>query len=246
MKIIILAAGKGERLMPLTRNTPKPLLDMGNGFTLMEEQISRIKTSAVIHEIVLVTGFFADKIESKVRHLQELGIKISTIYNPFYDISNNLISLWLARHEMNGDFLITNGDNLFSPEIFSGLVNNSRNGIFLSVCKKDRFDDDDMKVKLDGEKVTRVHKSLSIAESNAESPGLVLVSGDEANKFFKTSLDQLIRHESSRHCFWLEIFNFMHGKGFDIKPFWFDARWKWQEVDFHLDMDKARELLRIK
>ena len=222
------------------------MLDIGNGVTLLEKQLENIHKSKVIDEVVLVIGYLAEQIEAKIKIHEENGLKITTVYNPFYDISNNLISLWLARHEMNGDFIITNGDNLFSPEIFSGLVNNSHNGIFLSVCKKDRFDDDDMKVKLDGEKITRVHKSLSIAESNAESPGLVLISGDEANKFFKTCLDQLIRHESSRHCFWLEIFNFMHAKGFDIKPFWFDARWKWQEVDFHLDMDKARDLLRIK
>ena len=42
MRLIILAAGKGERLMPLTRNTPKPLLDLGNGNTLIEEQMLRV------------------------------------------------------------------------------------------------------------------------------------------------------------------------------------------------------------
>ena len=65
MKIIILAAGKGERLMPLTKNTPKPLLDMGNGATLLEEQIAGLQESGVVEEIALVIGYLAEQVEAK-------------------------------------------------------------------------------------------------------------------------------------------------------------------------------------
>jgi Zn-dependent protease with chaperone function len=56
MHIIILAAGKGERLMPLTRNTPKPLLDLGNGATLLEEQIAGLVKEKKLPFIVRVTA----------------------------------------------------------------------------------------------------------------------------------------------------------------------------------------------
>ena len=52
MKIIILAAGKGERLYPITKNTPKPLIDLGNGETLLERQLNYLSNSNVIDEII--------------------------------------------------------------------------------------------------------------------------------------------------------------------------------------------------
>ena len=79
MKIIILAAGRGERLMPLTQNTPKPLIDMGNGNTLLEEQLMSIRESGVIKEVVLVVGYLAEQIEAKMRAYKDKGFQVSTI-----------------------------------------------------------------------------------------------------------------------------------------------------------------------
>ena len=67
MKIIILAAGKGERLYPLTKNTPKPLIDLGNGETLLETQLRSLSESKVIDEVVIVIGYLYEQIESKLK-----------------------------------------------------------------------------------------------------------------------------------------------------------------------------------
>ncbi len=61
MKLIILADGKGERLMPLICNTPKPLLDLGKGNTLLEQEIASVRDSGAIDEIVLVIGYLAEQ-----------------------------------------------------------------------------------------------------------------------------------------------------------------------------------------
>lgn len=246
MKIIILAAGKGERLMPLTRNTPKPLLDMGNGHTLLEEQIHRIQESEVIDEIVLVIGYLAEQIEAKIKTYLQDSIKITTIYNPFYEISNNLMSLWLAKHEMNGDFLVTNGDNLFTFDVFKGLVNENQNGIFLSISVKDEYDVDDMKVTLNNNMVANVNKLIPPEECDGESPGLVLIQGEKFINIFKENLEIIARNKENINKFWLEVFNYMHAKGVAITPWEFDGNAKWQEVDFHIDLKKAKELLFIK
>ena len=111
MKIIILAAGKGERLYPLTKNTPKPLIDLGDGETLLEKQLKSLSESQVIDEVVIVIGYLYEQFESKLKNF-DTSMKISTLYNPFYEMSNNLITLWLSKYEMNQDFLISNGDNL--------------------------------------------------------------------------------------------------------------------------------------
>lgn len=245
MKIIILAAGKGERLMPLTRNTPKPLLDMGNGRTLLEEQLNRMQESGVIHKAVLVIGYLGEQIEAKLKtHLQS-GLKIKTIFNPFYDVSNNLISLWLAKHEMNEDFLITNGDNLFTADVFRDFVRENGEGIFLSISVKESYDDDDMKVALHDGLVVRVSKLIPNEKSNAESPGLVLICGSRARTVFQDHLEALARNRVYIDKFWLEVFNSMYESGVAIHPWRFDGNTKWQEVDFHMDLSKARELLRI-
>lgn len=246
MKIIILAAGKGERLMPLTRNTPKPLLDVGNGHTLLEEQINRIQKSGVISEIILVIGYLAEQIETKIKTYDANDLRIKTVYNPFYEMSNNLISLWLGKHEMDDDFLITNGDNLFSYDIFQEIVKENKDGIFLSVSLKDNYDEDDMKVTLEDNIISRVSKLIPDKECNGESPGLVLVRGKKYRNIFKEYLEKLARNKEYINKFWLEVFNFMHENGINVYPWRFKENMEWQEVDLHLDLNKAKELLKMK
>ena len=246
MKIIILAAGKGERLMPLTKNTPKPLLDMGNGNTLLEEQMLSIKNSGVIQEIIIVIGYLADQIEAKIKLHINNGIKIRTIFNPFYEVSNNLMSLWLAKSEMNGDFLITNGDNLFSADVFTDFVNTNSNGIYLSLNTKDTYDCDDMKVTLKDSLVAKVSKNINVNQCHGESPGLALIHGDRSIIAFQETLESLARDKNYINKFWLETFNRLYEKGIPVHPWTFDGVSKWQEVDFHIDLNRAKELLFIK
>ena len=246
MKIIILAAGKGERLMPLTRNTPKPLLDMGNGNTLLEEQILSIQESGVIDEIALVIGYLAEQIEAKIKMYIRSGLKIKTVFNPFYEVSNNLMSLWMAKSEMDDDFIITNGDNLFAADVFGRLVEENGEGIFLSLNIKETYDGDDMKVILQNGCVVRVNKEIEDVQTDAESPGLALVHGQKYRNIFKEHLKEIIRIREYLNKYWLEVFNHMADKGVPVYPWEFDGSTKWQEVDFHIDAEKAKELLSVR
>ena len=146
MKIIILAAGMGERLWPLTKDIPKPLLEVREGVSLLEEQLSRISQSGVIDSVVIVTGYLGHKVDEMVSGLNIDNLDISTVYNPFYRVSNNLASLWIARAEIDQDTMITNGDNLFHSDVFKDFSEEcGADGVYLSLGKKDHFDDDDMR-----------------------------------------------------------------------------------------------------
>jgi choline kinase len=244
MKIIILAAGRGERLMPLTQNTPKPLIDVGNGNTLLEEQMLSIQESGAIDEVVLVIGYLADQIEAKMRAYRDRGFRIRTIYNPFWKVSNNLLSLWLARELMaESDAMVTNGDNIFTPEIFAGLAAQT-DGIWLSVCPKTKFDSDDMKVKLRDGFVESVSKLTPPQDITVESPGLMMVRGEHARQLFVEQLEGTVRDDdSNNNRFWLEVFNRMWSKGVFVRPWAFESAGHWQEIDFHIDVKVMRELL---
>ncbi len=246
MKIIILAAGRGERLMPLTKNTPKPLLDMGNGNTLLEEQLSRIAQSGVISEVVIVAGYLAEQVEAKVSTQPHGELEVRTLYNPFFEVSNNLMSLWLARSEMNDDFMVTNGDNLFSSKVFQGFAEETSDGIWLSLGHKDEFDHDDMRVSLTDGAVSRVSKKIPDPEAHAESPGLGLVRGPRARRIYVEQLDALAHQREHLTSFWLEVYNRAYTAGVTVKPWFFETKGHWQEVDFHHDVHLVREALKLR
>lgn len=242
MKIIILASGKGTRLGFLTNNTPKPLIDLGNGKTVLETQLDNIRESGVIDEIIIVCGYYLDQIEAKVRKYKEEGMKLKILHNPFYEFSNNLITLWLAKHELNEDFMVTNGDNIFEKEVFMNLVKNNQ-GIHLTFVKKGRYHDDDMKVIIGNPGIERVSKSIENNNSNGESVGLALICGEKNIRIFKDTLEELAKDKEHLNKFWLEIFNKIADRGGLINPFEIDIN-KWIEIDIHSDLKELLELIK--
>lgn len=244
MKIIILAAGKGERLWPLTRNTPKPLIEVKEGVSLLEEQLERIAKSDVVDKATIVTGYLGSMVDEMIDKLHDEHVDVTTVHNPFYNVSNNLASLWVAREELSEDCMITNGDNLFSYDVFKDFAEQcSEEGIYLSLGKKKVFDDDDMKVTLSEGNIIHVSKDIPAQHRDAESPGLCLIRGERALAKMKGAIEELILKETEINSFWLKIFTHLAANGTVVKPWYFDAENNWKEVDIHLDVDQMRELL---
>ena len=244
MKIIILAAGMGERLWTLTKDIPKPLLEVREGVSLLEEQLSRISQSGVIDSVVIVTGYLGHKVDEMVSGLNIDNLDISTVYNPFYRVSNNLASLWIARAEIDQDTMITNGDNLFHSDVFKDFSEEcGADGVYLSLGKKDHFDDDDMKVTLHNDLVIHVSKDIPKPSRHAESPGLCLIRGEQARRELKQNLEELMTKNSEINSYWLRAFTYLAEHEVQVKPWYFDAETKWKEVDIHPDVDQMREYL---
>lgn len=102
MNAIILAAGLGSRLRPLTDDRPKCLVPV-LGTPMVEQQI-RFLQEVDIHDITLVSGYRADRLD----YLREMyGVKI--VHNEKYDVYNNIYSLYLVR-ELFGDTFVLEGD----------------------------------------------------------------------------------------------------------------------------------------
>ena len=182
MKAIILSAGQGRRLMPLTASTPKCCLVM-DGKTLLEHQVESLAANG-IKEVVVVTGFGHQVVENVVSRIRDIPIR--TLYNPFYALSDNLGTCWVARNEMKAPFLLVNGDTLFEPSTIARLLSGKRSyPITLATDRKENYDDDDMKISANGDQLKRVGKKLEMDIVNGESIGMMVFNQKGADAFVK-------------------------------------------------------------
>ena len=119
MHAVILAAGRGDRLRPLTDTTPKCLTLVG-GKTILEHELDALD-AAGIQECTIVVGYRANQIiehyGSSFKHLT-----LNYVRNPHYATTNNLYSLWLARDHLQSQTILIEGDLLFYSELISRLV----------------------------------------------------------------------------------------------------------------------------
>lgn len=171
MKAIILSAGQGRRLLPLTESVPKCCLQIG-GRTMLEWQVESLVRNA-IDEIVVVTGFghhVVDEVASNI----DSPVPLRTLYNPFYALSDNLGTCWVARGEMDRPFVLLNGDTLFEPTVLQRLLAQAGDyPITLAADRKRAYDEDDMKIHASGSRLGRVGKRLDPAIVNGESIGMM-------------------------------------------------------------------------
>lgn len=188
MKAIILSAGQGRRLLPLTAGTPKCCLRI-EGRTLLEWQLDAL-AAAGIDEVVVVTGFGHRVVEAVTDKIQNIGVR--TLYNPFYALSDNLGTCWVARDEMRQAFVLLNGDTLFEPAVLARLLAHPGvAAITLASDCKTRYDEDDMKIIAADARLQRVGKQLDSRQVNGESIGMLLFSSAGARLFVK-KIEQLM------------------------------------------------------
>ncbi|NIP30107.1 MAG: NTP transferase domain-containing protein, partial [Candidatus Dadabacteria bacterium] len=189
MKAIILAAGRGSRLYPYTQYIPKCLLDLG-GTTILEEQINHIRDCG-INEVVIVVGFGFEQVENFLRNYDGLGMRIKTLYNPFYQTTNSLISLWIARSEMNEDIVVMNGDDVFEIDVLDKALSVRDEKICLPIKKKYSYESEDMKVITNGDRVLKISKGIA-NNISAESVG-IRVFRDTGVELIKRAIEEEMR-----------------------------------------------------
>ncbi len=125
---------------------------------------------AGVTEVVVVTGFGAELVEGEITAIAPRGMRVRTLFNPFYAVADNLGSCWVARDEMQGEFLILNGDTLFEPAVASRLMSAPAAAITLAVDRKSAYDADDMKVRATGRQLLAIGRTLPARHGVGRDP----------------------------------------------------------------------------
>lgn len=237
MKAIILCAGQGKRLLPLTAQRPKCLLPIG-GLTILEWQIKSLAVNGV-DEIVIVTGFGADAVEEAVRRLATDRLKVRVLYNPFYTVADNIGSCYVAHHEMTGDFLLLNGDTLFEPAIVERLLASATMPATVTIDRKARYDADDMKVHCAGNALKSIGKTLPLKIVDGESIGLLLFKGEGGSAFVR-QLGEALRDPQALSRWYLSVVDSLAKTG--IVGVASIEGLQWAEVDFPADVRRAEQM----
>ena len=236
MKAIILCAGQGRRLLPYTESTPKCMLSLGDKH-FIEWQIDTL-LSVGVEQIIAVIGYAAPRVTTLLN--ERYGTKVRTVYNPFYELADNLASCWIARDHLCDEFILINGDTLFEPAIVTQLLRDHDQPITLVTDCKNEYDDDDMKVIADQSRLLAIGKKLPLDQVTEESIGMIHFNPAGA-AIFKDKIETLMYSQEALQQWYLTVIDDLaqqnnvgvcsiHGKD-------------WAELDFVQDLEQAQALV---
>jgi choline kinase len=236
-KAVILAAGRGTRLFPLTKDMPKTLLKV-TGKPILEYILDRLANIGIA-EIIIVVGHFGEKIK---RHVgtDYRGIPVRYVFNPIYDKTNSTYSLWLTRDIAGDDFLVINADTLFSRDIIKYLVD-SDHEIALSIDDTliGELPEEAMKVTIVDGLIKDVSKKIVPEKTHGDAIGVYRFKG-KGVKVLYDELKRLVDGKILDHLFTFAVRSLMDT--FDVYSV-STRGLSWVEVDDPNDLKKAKKIV---
>jgi choline kinase len=236
---IILVAGAGKRLRPLTEHIPKALLQIDDR-TILEHAVANL-SGLMPERVILVVGHARDKVlELVAKKMALYDFSFEAISNGQYASTNTGHSLELALERVgnSSDLLVINGDLVFDGRILTNLTKERNSAIV--VDRERRLTDESFKVQIDHESIVSMGKDLPLDASTGEFIGLSLLSHLDI-KDFRNILSALVRKNAMEY----------YDKAFvglsRLKPIrivWIDGL-KWSEVDTREDLEEARKLAKL-
>lgn len=239
MKVIILAAGQGRRLLPWTHHQPKCLLTFA-GRSLLAWQLAALAATRV-DEVVVVTGFGAEQVCAELARTTPKGLCVSSLYNPFFGVADNIASCWAAREHLSGEVVIVNGDTLFEPQLLARLRDGARAPVTVATDVKPAYDADDVKVQLRDGWVARIGKTLPPPAIDAEFVGMLALRGI-GGPLFVQAVDSVMRGPRGVSRWFVAAVDELAAHRL-VAPLSV-AGLNWTEVDYPGDLGRAEMLAR--
>ena len=247
---VILSAGMGTRLMPLTKDIPKPLLEV-NGMTLLERMMKNLMNEN-IKEFIVIVGYNKEKVIDLAPKLEEkYSININILENEKYDVTNTSVSTYIAskyiEENQEDDFILINGDNVVDPEIITRIAERENTSLIVDNFKE--LNEESFKIIIENEtfnedktiangSIKEIGKWIDIDSSTGEFIGVSKVSKKDLSKFNEI-LEDLMEDDKQNY------YDFAYKTLSKITPidYVLTNGLKWTEIDDHNDWNQAQKLI---
>jgi choline kinase len=237
MNVIILAAGFGRRLLPITEETPKCLIEL-HGKPLLERHLSVFKDFGM-KKVFLVVGHKKEKILARFGK-EYKGMKITYVENKDYGVSGSGYSLWLSLKDMEGEILFMDSDLAYQRKIFKDILSNGgANSLLVGTDRN--VDAEGVKVLAKGKYIKEIGKKVSSGFSCVgEAVGVVRLS-DAGRRTVSKRMQRRIKDTGIKFE-WEDILNESIA---DMSLRYVSTgKNKWVEIDFISDLKIAEKILR--
>ncbi|MBB4616587.1 NTP transferase domain-containing protein [Sphingomonas abaci] len=226
MKAILLAAGQGSRLLPLTLERPKCLVPVG-GRAILDHQLDAC-AAAGVEEAVVIGGYRIAQIAAHLAARPSDALPVRLVLNPFWAVASSIGSVWAARDLLGDAFLLMNGDTVFDPDALRFAAAHAGAGVSLLVDPLDGpAEPDDMLVTVAGSRVTAVAKTLGPALASHRSLGVVVA---RAGSGYAAALEAVIGGPEGIHAFHHAILDRL-ARDDAVAALALPSGLAWQEVD---------------
>jgi len=151
VKALILASGKGERLYPVTKEIPKPLVEIRNR-AILGIQLDNL-IGCGIKDVIITTGSFEAKIKEYVKERYP-DLNVSYVHNSRYNSTNYIYSMWLTREFIDDDIILLHGDLLFEKKLLERMIDEKGNRVLVN--KKIEVPEKDFKAVIVNDRVIKI------------------------------------------------------------------------------------------
>ncbi len=231
LKALLIAAGRGERLGEITKDRPKPLVDL-LGLSLIERIILTAREVG-IRDFVIVIGYKGEKIKEKLGNGEKYGVKIEYVENREWK-KGNALSVVKAKDLFNDKFVLLMSDHIFNRDILSALIkSNMKASVILAVDRREPLEED-TKVLEEGGLIRDIGKKIS--KANAIDTGIFMCSP----RFFQYVERAIKEGKDTLSSCVLEAAKNGDARVFDISKL--DNAW-WIDIDTKEDLREAERIL---
>lgn len=234
MKALILAAGTGSRLAPLTDQLPKSLVPV-NGMPIIFKQIENLHENG-IYDISIVSGYRADILQNAVK---KKYADVHFIENKDYLNTNNMYSAYIAREFFAGTpFLMMNADVFYDASVIRALLRHSYESAI--VTDIGNYLDESMKVVEEDDRLVKISKTIPEKDAFGVSIDVYKFSTSAGKMFFDVCKAYI--EEEKELKLWSEVAlnEILKKTVFQACPL--DGRW--MEIDNHDDLQAAEDLFK--
>lgn len=238
---IILLAGTGSRLRPLTDNTHKALLPI-QGKTILERQITQL-TQCGISKLHLVLGYRDQDIcDFAATNFSDLNIQFH--HNEIYEKTNTGYSLYLVLKTMAESFLLLDGDVLLHDKLLEALCIDTTDNLLLCETDPAKLDAEAVKVRLgDSGHIVEIGKPIALAKAHGESIGVGLYQKDWAIAL-KSRLESSLKDSSNWNWYYEDAMQEILANEQAPSPLKIISteNYPWVEVDDFQDLERAKKI----